>query len=222
MEYLQLGDLEGHLKTSLSQIEARQITQQLLEGLEFMHNNNFAHRDLKPSVSDCLDLGCISQLTWCSKNILVLHSGPEWWVKIADFGITKRIDGTALRTVIGTEAYLAPEVRGIYAADCTEDDENTFSLAVDIWAVGAITFRMVASRLPFPPGRKLFDYVVGGQPFPIEKSMSPDCANFVVETMAASPRHRPTPKEALSYPWIQKQEPILNDSDTDSTTRYAT
>jgi serine/threonine protein kinase len=53
MEYLQLGDLEGHLKTPLTQIEARQITQQLLEGLEFMHNNNFAHRDLKPSVSDC-------------------------------------------------------------------------------------------------------------------------------------------------------------------------
>jgi serine/threonine protein kinase len=51
MEYLGLGDLEGYLQNPLSHIEARQITKQLLEGLEFMHNSDFAHRDLKPSVS---------------------------------------------------------------------------------------------------------------------------------------------------------------------------
>jgi serine/threonine protein kinase len=52
MEYLPYGDLEGYLKTPLSHAEARQIAAQLLEGLGFMHNNNFAHRDLKPAVSD--------------------------------------------------------------------------------------------------------------------------------------------------------------------------
>ncbi|KAF4626726.1 hypothetical protein G7Y89_g11431 [Cudoniella acicularis] len=207
MEYLELGDLEGYLKTRLgvktrlSNAEARQIAQQLLEGLVFMHDNNFVHRDLKPA------------------NVLVLHQGPEWWVKIADFGITKRIDGTELRTVIGTEAYLAPEVRGIYTTDSQEDDKHTFSFAVDIWAVGAITFRMITSQLAFPPGRKLFDYVVGGQPFPVEQSMSSECNDFVIKTMAASPRYRPTSQQALSYPWILTQEPISNDSDLPSMTR---
>lgn len=52
MEYLQLGDLEGYLKIRLDQSEVRQIAQQLLEGLEFMHDNNFVHRDLKPGVSN--------------------------------------------------------------------------------------------------------------------------------------------------------------------------
>ncbi len=60
MEYLQLGDLEGYLQTPLSHTEARQVTKQLLEGLEFMHDNKFAHRDLKPSVSDYRDLYHIS------------------------------------------------------------------------------------------------------------------------------------------------------------------
>jgi calcium/calmodulin-dependent protein kinase I len=50
MEYFELGDLESHLKTPFSHTEARQIIQQLLEGLGFMHDNNFAHRDLKPTV----------------------------------------------------------------------------------------------------------------------------------------------------------------------------
>jgi calcium/calmodulin-dependent protein kinase I len=56
MEYLELGDLERYLKPRLSPAEARQITQQLLEGLGFMHDNNFAHRDLKPSVSNYISL----------------------------------------------------------------------------------------------------------------------------------------------------------------------
>ena len=151
----------------------------------------------------------------------MLNKGPEWWVKIADFGISKRIDGTALRTVIGTEAYLAPEVRGFYTADSTVDDEHTFSLAVDIWAVGAITFRMVTGRLAFPP-RQLFDYVVRGSSFPLEESMSPEYAKFVVETMAASPRFRPTSQHALSYAWIQMQETPIPGSDSGSATRYNT
>ncbi len=36
MEYLQLGDLEGHLTARLSHLESRQIAEQLLEGLGFM------------------------------------------------------------------------------------------------------------------------------------------------------------------------------------------
>lgn len=152
----------------------------------------------------------------------MLHKAPEWWIKIADFGITKRIGSTALRTRIGTEAYLAPEVRGIYTADSKKDDEDTFSFAVDIWAVGAIVFRMVTGRLAFSDGRQLFNYVVYGSPFPIEESMSPECTTFVIETMAASPRHRPTSQQALSYLWIQIQEPIINSSDLYSITRYAT
>jgi serine/threonine protein kinase len=81
------------------------------------------------------------------QNILVLHPTPNWWVKISDFGISKKVEGTALRTAIGTESYLAPEVRGFIADD--DNADGTFSLAVDVWAVGAIVFRMIAGQLPF-------------------------------------------------------------------------
>ena len=54
MEYLEKGDLLAYLEHSRSPLpegEAKEITLQILEGLDMMHQNNFAHRDLKPNVS---------------------------------------------------------------------------------------------------------------------------------------------------------------------------
>jgi serine/threonine protein kinase len=53
MEYFQHGDLHDYLSVTapLPEAEAQQITSQILEGLSFMHDNSFAHRDLKPRVS---------------------------------------------------------------------------------------------------------------------------------------------------------------------------
>jgi len=50
MEYLPYGDLQACLNTALPEREARQICRQVLEGLGYMHDNGFVHRDLKPGV----------------------------------------------------------------------------------------------------------------------------------------------------------------------------
>jgi serine/threonine protein kinase len=50
MEYMQLGDLEKYLRKPFPEVQVCNVLQQLLEGLQFMHDNQFAHRDLKPSV----------------------------------------------------------------------------------------------------------------------------------------------------------------------------
>lgn len=58
MEYLELGDLHQHLATTsakvLQETEAQVVIFQVLEGIHYMHENGFAHRDLKPSV--CLPI----------------------------------------------------------------------------------------------------------------------------------------------------------------------
>ena len=51
MEYLPYGDLHKYLNSPLPEKEGQHIVSQLLEGLDFMHDNGFAHRDLKPDVS---------------------------------------------------------------------------------------------------------------------------------------------------------------------------
>ena len=52
MEYLQHGDLHQYMSKSPPLLEeaARDITYQILEGISYMHNNNFAHQNLKPEV----------------------------------------------------------------------------------------------------------------------------------------------------------------------------
>jgi calcium/calmodulin-dependent protein kinase I len=57
MEYLEYGDLHHYLLESppLPEQEAGDITFQILEGLAFMHENGFAHRDLKPAVRRLYD-----------------------------------------------------------------------------------------------------------------------------------------------------------------------
>jgi serine/threonine protein kinase len=53
MEYVQLGDLERNVSAhsgKISEIEARDIAEQILSGLKIMHAESFAHRDLKPQV----------------------------------------------------------------------------------------------------------------------------------------------------------------------------
>jgi serine/threonine protein kinase len=50
MEYIPLGDLETNVKAHsgrIPEIEARDITEQILSRLEVMHAESFAHRDLK-------------------------------------------------------------------------------------------------------------------------------------------------------------------------------
>ena len=50
MEYFEKGDLRQYLSESVSVPTAKLLARQLLEGLDVMHRNGIAHRDIKPEV----------------------------------------------------------------------------------------------------------------------------------------------------------------------------
>lgn len=135
MEFIPLGDLETNVEVHsgrLPEFEAKEITEQMLSGLEIMHAESFAHRDLKP------------------QNILVDHGPPQWWIKIADFGLSKRLtESTSHTQGAGSLVYMAPEMLG--HVNTNPSHTNT----VDIWAVGCILYRLLAGCVPFPLGPAL-------------------------------------------------------------------
>jgi WD40 repeat protein len=133
--------------------------------------------------------------------------GPDWWVKIADFGISKRAtEGlTALRTITGTPAFTAPEVLGfIQSSDRPEED--AYTNAVDIWSLSVVTFLVLTGETLFKDQRRLGQYVTGSFKFPSHTlsayQVSEKGCEFVRSLMAPKPEDRPGVKECLQHSWL--------------------
>eukprot|EP01053_Blabericola_migrator_P001196 Blabericola_migrator_1__1195@NODE_1305_length_4850_cov_295_065649_g878_i0_p1_GENE_NODE_1305_length_4850_cov_295_065649_g878_i0NODE_1305_length_4850_cov_295_065649_g878_i0_p1_ORF_typecomplete_len1238_score168_18Pkinase/PF00069_25/2_8e45Pkinase_Tyr/PF07714_17/1_1e35Pkinase_Tyr/PF07714_17/3_9e03Kinaselike/PF14531_6/6_3e17Pkinase_fungal/PF17667_1/1_1e09Kdo/PF06293_14/1_2e06WaaY/PF06176_11/0_00028WaaY/PF06176_11/5e03RIO1/PF01163_22/0_0024APH/PF01636_23/0_055Seadorna_VP7/PF07387_11/0_17_NODE_1305_leng len=106
--------------TRFMEQEILQALHQLASGLAFIHSRRILHRDLKPS------------------NILISHSGG---LKIADFGVSKRVDNTAAaaQTSVGTPQYTPPEMvmNRSYTNQC------------DMWALGCVIHEMMTLQPTF-------------------------------------------------------------------------
>ncbi|KAJ5425069.1 hypothetical protein N7465_000139 [Penicillium sp. CMV-2018d] len=186
MEYLELGDLQDYVLAQsqpLPEFEAQRIMSQILEGLDLMHENGYAHRDLKPN------------------NILLRSCPPnDWWVKIADFGISKRIeDGLGKSTTMkGTFGYIAPELFGF--------TPKGTPYAVDIWAAGEIMFQILTKQPTFKHPGLVFNYIQTPNIFPsnqlLANEVSQPGVEFVLSLMHPTPAGRISAKDALQHSWI--------------------
>jgi serine/threonine-protein kinase len=111
------------------------LVRQVLEALDYAHDQGMIHRDLKP------------------ENMFVTRAGEPGneyeRVKLLDFGLVKLIGDaagdlgggnlTATGIVFGTPAYLAPE----QALGKTIDGRT------DLYSLGVVLFEMLTGRLPF-------------------------------------------------------------------------
>jgi serine/threonine protein kinase len=130
---------------------------------------------------------------------------PEsrWSVKIADFGISKRIPperewNLTLRR--GTRYYTAPEVEGLM--DPCQKNPG----AMDMWSLGIIVYSLATKQFPFAPREvALFCRNDGKFPFPrrpMLEQWSEEGLAFVEALLKPSPRDRLSAEDALRHPWI--------------------
>jgi protein kinase D len=97
------------------------ITFQVLTALKFLHSKSIVHCDLKP------------------ENVLLASDSDMPQVKICDFGFARIIGEKSFRkSVVGTPAYLAPEVL----------KSRPYNRSLDMWSVGVVVYvRSVAVEL---------------------------------------------------------------------------
>lgn len=134
---------------------------------------------------------------------MVVEKGPDWWVKIADFGISKRRhELTTLQTrQRGTFAFAAPEAVGF-----SSEEHSSIATALDMWSLGAVAFLILTNTAAFPNFKELADYCSGG-PFPAarlrEHGISEPGQDIVASLMSLKPEERPLVDQARQHPWIR-------------------
>ena len=129
------------------------------------------------------------------------------WVKLGDFGVSKRIlaeGSTTLHTPVSTQAYSAPEVLGLDSNSETSEYTNS----VDIWSLGCVIYELLTGAKLFALEGQVSRYYFGKWPFPEDKlkglsSPTDDIGISLLKSMLViQPEDRPTAVGALSHSWL--------------------
>lgn len=189
MEYIDGCNLRRHIgeRGALTVGDALRIGESVLDALAAAHRVGLVHRDIKP------------------ENVLLATDGR---VKLADFGLARavtEVTSTTTGTVLGTVAYLAPElvVRG-------DSDART-----DVYACGILLYEMLTGRQPFTgetPIQVAFQHVNNDVPAPSELvSWLPIEIDDAVRALAArDPDDRPV-DAAAALALLRRTRAALDD-----------
>jgi len=122
MEYVQGKSLETMPRLTYTRI--LEIGKQISEALEYIHQQGFVYRDLKPG------------------NVLIETHGFQSFVKLTDFGLARPRGIPYLpneSSLAGSFFYLAPELIAGAPAD----------IPSDLYALGVTLYEMITGRVPF-------------------------------------------------------------------------
>lgn len=109
-------------KGRLTERVTKFLITQILIALKHLHSKNIVHCDLKP------------------ENVLLSSDNEFPQVKLCDFGFARIIGEKSFRrSVVGTPAYLAPEVLR----------NKGYNRSLDMWSVGVIIYVSLSGTFPF-------------------------------------------------------------------------
>ncbi|CAE8700367.1 unnamed protein product, partial [Polarella glacialis] len=186
---------EGTLRDKIQEFGAFQeslcsaLAEQILLGLEYLHEQQVLHRDLK-----------------CS-NLLLDVSGR---VKISDFGCSRWIEkGDQAKTLIGSPYWLPPE---LLVGD-------SYDQAADIWSFGCTVVELLTGKIPWSTqvtadnplaaAHQIRMLTAQGQlpSAPDVSNLSEECRDFVWNScLRVQPSERLSSKSLLQHAWL-KQRP---------------
>ena len=182
MPYCEGGELTQLINSNnyLSEKRIKEIFIQIVEGVEFIHNNNVIHRDLKPN------------------NILFLDK-EKTKVVIIDFGLSGFSNGLIKEVIkAGTFKFLSPEIL------CRENFSS--SSKIDIWALGVILYLMNFKKYPFEGNneKEIFDKIENEDiKFPKEIKIKKSLVNLFKGMFEKNPKRRIDINDKLFDLWFK-------------------
>uniref|UniRef100_A0A667XEU6 Protein kinase D4 n=1 Tax=Myripristis murdjan TaxID=586833 RepID=A0A667XEU6_9TELE len=166
-------------KGRLPERNTRFLVIQILEALRYLHLKHIAHCDLKP------------------ENVLLASADPFPQVKLCDFGFARIIGEKSFRrSVVGTPAYLAPEV----ISSCG------YNRSLDMWSVGVIMYVSLSGTFPFNEDEDIGQQITNAafmyprQPW---STISLEAVSLISNLLQVSVRRRFSVGKALGHRWLQ-------------------
>ncbi|WVQ83489.1 hypothetical protein IAT38_005630 [Cryptococcus sp. DSM 104549] len=169
---------------------AREYFRQLCLGLEYLHENQVIHRDIKPD------------------NVLL--SRDRRYVKLCDFGVSEMFAETdRVKKSGGSPAFQSPET-------FQSSIEDLHGKAVDIWALGVTLYCMLSGTLPFDYSNafELYTAVMTKEPY-MPQAWAPDMKDIVSRMLCKNPDERIVMEELREHTWTTKdgELPMIDTED---------
>lgn len=159
---------------------------QILVALRHLHFKNVVHCDLKP------------------ENVLLASAEPFPQVKLCDFGFARIIGEKSFRrSVVGTPAYLAPEVLL----------NKGYNRSLDMWSVGVIMYVSLSGTFPFNEDEDINDQIQNAAfmypPNPW-RHISSEGIDLINNLLQVKMRKRYSVDKSLSHPFLQDHQTWLD------------
>uniref|UniRef100_A0A4W4F9H3 Serine/threonine-protein kinase n=1 Tax=Electrophorus electricus TaxID=8005 RepID=A0A4W4F9H3_ELEEL len=169
-----------------SQLRNEVAILQILVALRHLHFKNIVHCDLKP------------------ENVLLASAEPFPQVKLCDFGFARIIGEKSFRrSVVGTPAYLAPEVLR----------SKGYNRSLDMWSVGVIVYVSLSGTFPFNEDEDINEQIQNAAfmypPNPW-KEISGEAIDLINNLLQVKMRKRYSVDKSLSHPWLQDYQTWLD------------
>jgi len=171
-----LSNKEGRLSERVTKF----IIVQILQALRYLHEQDIAHCDLKP------------------ENVLLSSGETDFpQTKLCDFGYARFIgENTFRKTIVGTPAYLAPEVL----------QKRGYNKSLDMWSVGVVIYVTLSGTFPFNEGEDIEDQITNAAfmypPNPW-KLISANAIDLISRLLQVKPEQRLTIDQCMTHPWLQ-------------------
>jgi len=188
MELCDGGELLDAITSAefFTEVQAASVMQQVVRGVNYMHQHFVCHRDLKP------------------ENFLLQAPGPieSVTIKIIDFGLACMFQkGTKMRSRVGSPYYMCPEVLN-----------KEYDQSCDLWSLGVVMYAMLCGYPPFS-GNTAPELFLEIQTRALEfepedwDDVSDDAKDLVKKLISRNAKQRLTAGQTMQHTWIKDKAP---------------